>query len=128
MRDAMDTEEMRKEIEGIFEPEIDDDNGLLLREFPHTRLQKVHKLDLSYMHTIDWEGSSIHRYTRLCPTDEQQLHTLTRNSDMPFRLFEAALRLFADSIITYHERVERKGNIRYYPSVILTFWSAFETF
>lgn len=48
--------------------------------------------------------------------------------DVPDRLFEAGLKLFADSIIAYHDKKERKGNIRYYPSAIMTFWGGFETY
>jgi len=77
---------------------------------------------------LDFEGSTSHPSSRLCPADENRIHTLTRNSDMPFNLFNAGLRLFADSIIEYHGKDIRKSEIRYYPSVILTFWSAFETF
>ena len=53
---------------------------------------------------------------------------MTLNSDVPISLFEAALRLFADSIVTYHGKSDRKGELRYYPSIVLTFWSGFETF
>ena len=48
--------------------------------------------------------------------------------DVAERLFEAALRLFADSIVEYHGKADREGELRYYPPVILTFWSGFETF
>ena len=70
----------------------------------------------------------MHRYTRVIPNTEERIHTLTANADVPYRLFEAALHLFGDSIIAYNDKKERKGEIRYYPPVILTFWSGFETF
>jgi len=43
-------------------------------------------------------------------------------------LLGAALRIFADSILAYDGRKEREGLIRFYPPVILTLWSGFETF
>lgn len=73
-------------------------------------------------------GSTTHPYTRLCFPEDEDLHRLARNYDVSDRLFQAGLRLFADSIIAYHGQKERKGQIRYYPPVILTFWSGFETF
>lgn len=70
----------------------------------------------------------MHPYTRRCGLDEERLHTLTRNLDVPFRLFLAGIRLFADSIIVYDAYTERTGPLRFYPPVIMTFWSGFETF
>jgi hypothetical protein len=70
----------------------------------------------------------VHPHTRLCSSDDTRLHTLTRNSDVTTRLFEAGLRLFGDSIVVYHERKEREGQLRFYPPILLTFWSGFETF
>jgi len=53
---------------------------------------------------------------------------LARNNDVPDRLFEAGLRLFADSILAYAPLKERTGRLRFYPPMVLIFWSAFETF
>ena len=53
---------------------------------------------------------------------------LTRNMDVPVALFEAALRLFGDSLLVYSGERERKGRLRFYPPVLLTFWSGFEAF
>jgi len=111
----MDLEELRNEIAAIVDPEHDPD--LPVREIPNPRLRAVHGLDVSYLETTRWEGSTIHPHTRIWPADEQRLHTLTRNADVPTRLFEAALRLFADSIIAYHgthldAREKRQGCAR----------------
>ena len=122
----MDLEELRDRIEMILDPEPDPD--MEPREVGHDRLEKHHKLDLSYLNSSAWEGSTIHPHTRICSADETHLHALTRNSDVATRLFEAGLRLFADSILTYHGREEREGQLRFYPPVLLTFWSGFETF
>lgn len=124
----MDIEEFKEELSYLLNPEPDED-GIFPREHPHPRLVDVHGLDFSYFDSdFTWEGSSTHRYTRLCPHDEEAVHVLTRNQDVPTRLFGSALDLFADSMVAYHGKAERKGALRYYPPVILTFWSGFETF
>jgi hypothetical protein len=122
----MDLEELRAEIAAIVDPEPDPD--LLVREIPNPRLRGSHGLDVSYLEATRWEGSTTHPHTRIWPADEERLHTLIRNADVPIRLFEAALRLFADSIIAYHDPRDRTGQLRYYPPIVLTFWSGFETF
>ncbi|MCK4295147.1 MAG: hypothetical protein KAX28_00650 [Candidatus Marinimicrobia bacterium] len=115
------------EIHYLFHPEPDED-GIIPREYPNARLKDFHRLNFDYMESFDWEGASIHKYTRLCPEDESRIHTLIRNQDVPDRLFSTALHLFADSIIEYHQKKGKKGELRFYPPIILTFWSAFETF
>jgi hypothetical protein len=125
----MDKEELEEEIYILFNPETDED-GFFPREWPHSQIKDFHKLDTSYTEIFDWksESSAIHPHSRICGPEEHLLHTLSRNMDVSEKLFEAGLKLFADSIIAYHGKNERKGNIRYYPSIILTFWSGFETY
>lgn len=115
------------EIQLLFNPEPDED-GIWPREFPNKRIKEHYGLDVSYMESYDWEGSSVHKYTRLCPSEYEKIHLLTRNQDVPDRLFGTALRLFSDSIIEYHNRGEKEGELRFYPPIILTFWAGFETF
>jgi len=124
----MDIEDLKAELDAILNPEPDEDGKHPTRDIPHPRLENKHKLDLSYLRTFDWEGSSGHPCTRLCPSDEKRLPSLIRNLDVPSRLFEAGFGLFSDSIIAYHLKKERKGNLHYYPPAILTFWAGFETF
>lgn len=126
----MDIEDLRADLEELFNPEPDGDGGPPTRDIPHPRLEKEHGLDLSYLETpgFAWEGSTIHPHTRHCPPDEPRLPPLIRNVDVPSRLLEAGLRLFGDSILAYHDQKKRKGELRYYPPAILTFWSGFETF
>lgn len=115
------------EINWLFHPEPDDDETVL-REFPNNRIKDIHGLDVSYMESFDWEGSSVHKYTRLRPAEEKSLQILTKSQDVPDRLFRSALRLFADSIIEYHKKAEKEGELRFYPPILLTFWAGFETF
>jgi hypothetical protein len=77
----MDIEELRAEITAIVDPEPDPD--LPVRDIPHPRLRGVHGLDDSYLAHAGyaWEGSTVHPHTRICPADEDRLHTLTRNSE-----------------------------------------------
>ena len=122
----MNLEELRDELDILFNPEPEE--GFVPREFAHPQLKKRYGLYASYLETLAWEGSTIHEHTRLCPSDEESVHVLTRNMDVPVALFEAALRLFGDSLCVYSGEHERKGQLRFYPSVILTFWSGFEAF
>lgn len=121
LRDFMD------KIHWLFHPEPDED-GIAPREFPNKRIREHYGLNMSYMESFDWEGSSVHKYTRLCPSEEERIHVLTRNQDVPYRLFGTALRLFADSIIEYHDKNDKEGELRFYPPIVLTFWAGFEAF
>ena len=123
----MSRDELSGEIWSLFNPEQDED-GFFPREFPHSRIVNHHKLEISYMNTWLWEGSTSHRYTRRCDENDKELHAIDRNMDVPLRLFEAGLRLFGDSIVKYHDLKERKGPLRFYPAIILTFWSGLEAF
>lgn len=115
------------EINRLFRPEPDED-GTILREIPNKRIKDLHGLDVSYMESFDWEGSSVHQYTRLHPAEDEWLKVLTRSQDVPDRLFRTSLRLFADSIIEYQKSAEKEGELRFYPPILLTFWAGFETF
>ncbi len=124
----MDVPSFIEDWNALVRPEPDED-GLLPREYPISRLTSVHGLDFTYLKAEEtWEGSSVHRYTRLCPKSKESVHVLTRNQDVPESLLESALRLFADSIVLRTNESARVGELRYYPPVILTFWSGFETF
>jgi hypothetical protein len=77
-----------------------------------------------------WEGATWHPNTRSWPEGEPGGDELTRSMDVPGRLFLSALRVFADSIVTYSKAKdeEKPTGLRFYPPVILTFWSGFEAF
>ncbi|MDR7225385.1 hypothetical protein [Aminobacter aminovorans] len=121
----MTIDEIKDEIEQLFSPGPDA-GDIARRGLRQPRLMNKHGLNLSYLETHDWEGSSGHKHTRL--HDSEEIDTLTRNSDMPERLMFSALQLLADSIMTYADSKKREGEIRYYPPIILTFWSGFESF
>ena len=63
----------------------------------------------------------------MCHEDEERIDILTRNQGVAERLFLSALRLFADSVIEYHEAEDKKGGLHFFPPIILTFWAGFET-
>jgi hypothetical protein len=116
------------EIAGIFSPEPDEDGHH--REWPQERLRKHHGLDFTFMEDWLWEGATSHPNTRIWPDAEPGGDELTRSMDVPGRLFLSALRVFADSILTYSTGKEKtkSSELRFYPPVILTFWSGFEAF
>jgi hypothetical protein len=120
-------EELSGRIYSLFNAEVDED-GNVPREFPHDRIIKHHALDISYMKSFAPEGTTTHPYTRRCSKDDIELHAIDRNMDTPTRLFLAALKLFGDSVLEYDGVKERRGDLRFYPPVILTFWSGFEAF
>lgn len=128
--DRMDREELEQELHYLFNPERDDD--AYPGEFSHPRIDKVHKLDASYLNELqkkfDWEGSSRHSDSRISASKDTTLDSLIRNVGVPEGLFESGLKLYADSLIAYHGSKEPKGDIRYYPPAIMTFWSGFETY
>jgi hypothetical protein len=122
----MDHDFLESEINCLFNPEPDEDQSP--REWPNVRLETHYGLNFEFMKGFHWEGSTGHPNTRICLEKETALTGLTRNDDVPRRLFEAALRVFGDSMITYNKSTDHVTRLRYYPPIILTFWSAFEAF
>src|SRR5258708_4687350 len=116
------------EIDSIFNPEPDEDG--YHREWPSERLRDHHCLSFAYMEGFLWEGATTHPNTRLWPEKEPGGDELTRSMDVSRRLFYSALRVFGDSILTYACQHDDRNpsELRYYPPVILTFWSGFEAF
>ena len=55
------------------------------------------------------------------------MQALLKNTDVPYRLFRSAIELLSTSITDYIEKNSRPKNLKYYPAIILTFWSGFET-
>jgi hypothetical protein len=123
----IDHDELIGTLDALFNPEPDEDG--FMREWPHGRLEKHHCLTFDYMKTLgNWEGSTTHPNTRLFSVEQEGIVSLERNLDVSTRLFDAALRLFADSFVVYHHAKESPSALRFYPPIILTFWSAFESF
>jgi len=121
-------EELEERLELIFDPQPDED-GFVPVPYPHKRLIEHFSLDTGYVDGIGfvYEGSSMHEDTRLVnPTDQAIPGVLFSNLNLADQLFEAALRLFGDSLLAYCESKKDTSNFRYYPPVIITFWSGFE--
>jgi hypothetical protein len=121
-------EELEERLAMIFELQADED-GFVAVSYPHNRLKEHFRLDTSYMDKFGfvYEGSSMHEDTRLVnPTDQAIPGMLFTNLNLADQLFEAALRLFGDSLLAYCESRKDTNSFRYYPPVIITFWSGFE--
>ena len=120
-------EEIKERLAEIFDPEPDED-GLIPVMYPHKRLRQRFGLDTSYVKksAFDYEGSSTHEDTRLIdPSDQAIPGVLFSNLNLADQLFDAAFRLFGDSLLAYCEGDEI-SIFRYYPPAIMTLWSGFE--
>jgi len=127
MENNITRDDLEGQIDAILHPEPDEDGALYL-EYPCRRLREEYSLDFSYMNTSIYEGCSIHKYSRLSPPDAIDVHTITSNHDVPTSLFYSALSILGDSIIKYYEPQEYPPQLHFYPPVILTAWSGFESF
>ncbi|HEY9798986.1 MAG TPA: hypothetical protein V6D25_01405 [Leptolyngbyaceae cyanobacterium] len=127
----MDSEQLKAEIDYLFKSNLEhyDEDGFNIREKPHPELLIKYNIDASYLiTTLDWEGSSIHPSSRICTDNEEKIHQLMQSSSLPQWLFSLGLQMYAESLIAYNEKKNRKGLLRYYPPIIFTFWSGFESF
>jgi len=122
----MHIDDLKGEIELILNPEPDKD--WLVRYSPHSRLSSVHRLDTSYYRGL-WQVGWLDRdgaFERLLQNPADSLHDTLQSITVPGSLLHAALKLFGDSLIEYHERERRWDLYRFYPSILMTAWSAFE--
>lgn len=119
-------------VDRVFNPQNDDcieDGTPPVEELPNDRLTKEYGFSFPFLCTDDgWEHQSFHPFNRTCSPENDGPHALMRNILVPFQLFLSALKLYADSIIAYNGCSVRHGELRYYPSIVLTFWAAFESF
>jgi hypothetical protein len=121
----MDIEDLKCEVDSILHPEADEDDRLLWVS-PHPRLASVHKLDTSYfLGPHDPKGDSM--FTRLLNDESDPLHKTLESASVPLSLFTAGLQLFGDSLVEYHVRKKRWDVYRFYPSILMTVWAAFES-
>lgn len=121
----MEIEDLKCELDSILHPEADADDRLLWVG-PHPRLSSVHGLDTSYFRgPYDLKGDSI--FTRLLSDESDPLHNTLESASVPLSLFTAALELFGDSLVEYHHLKKRWGVYRFYPSILMTAWAAFES-
>jgi hypothetical protein len=122
----MPIDDLRGEIESILNPEPDEDDQIHYP--PHERLSAVHGLDTSYYRGL-WQIGWLERdgaFQRLLEDNSDPLHNIRQSITVPDSLLHAALRLFGDSLIEYHERKRRWDLYRFYPSILMTVWAAFE--
>lgn len=66
-------EDLKEQIDLLFNPEPRE--GIVRHGLSLPRLKETHGLDLSYLETLDWEGSTGHKHTRLCGAKESGLDT-----------------------------------------------------
>jgi len=121
----MNAEELKYEVDSILTPEPDED-GNYPWFMPDKRLSSVHNLDTSYFkgpYLIDGESA----FERVLQDDSDPLHDTLQSTLVPDSLLLASLRLLGDSIIAYHAPKDSWGWYRYYPSILMTAWSAFES-
>lgn len=122
----MHIDDVRGEVESILNPEPDEDG--LFKYPPHPRLSSVYGLDTSYYRGL-WEVGYESRdgaFERLLQDDSDPLHDTLQSGTVPESLIHAAFQLFGDSLVEYHERERRSDVYRFYPSILMTVWSAFE--
>ena len=65
---------------------------------------------------------------RRSAVEDDGLGIIVLSQQVPFELFMGTLRLFGDSILEYHNKPERKGPYRFYPSILMSAWASFEAF
>lgn len=122
----MHIDDLKGEIQLILNPEPDEDG--LVRFSPNPRLSSVYGLDTSYYRGL-WQVGWLDRdgsFERLLRDPADPLHDTLQSITVPGSLLNAALKLFGDSLIEYHERERRWDLYRFYPSILMTAWSAFE--
>jgi len=122
----MHIDDLKGEIELILNPEPDEDG--LVRYSPNQSLSSVHGLDTSYYRGL-WQVGWLKRdgaFERLLQDGSDALHDTLQSVTVPGSLLHAALKLFGDSLVEYHERERRWDLYRFYPSILMTVWSAFE--
>ncbi len=121
----MDIEELKEEIDAILHPEPGED-GNAIHFPPHKRLSTVYGLDTSYYKGPYW-FSNDKKFEFVLRDDKDPLHDTLQSITVPYGLYYAALNLFGDSIIEYYERDRHWDLYRYYPSILMTAWAAFES-
>ncbi len=123
-----DTEQLHGEIYSIFYPEPTVGNeGFEFHETPPLKKLNIeHSLDTSYWRPHEY--GSLSESMRRTDIDDAQLGTIVASQPVPFELFLGTLRLFGDSILTYHKAAERHGPYRFYPAILMTAWASFEAF
>jgi len=121
-------EEFVAKVLDVFEPNsvVDNEGEHFPERPPGERLTTVFGLDTSYWRPFEYGSSS--ELMRRCTENDPEIGAIIQSQQVPHELMEGALRLFADSIIAYHGKRERKSTYRFYPAVLMAAWAAFEAF
>ena len=120
----MHLDDLRYEVESILHPEPDED-GHRHCDAPHPRLSSAYGLDTSYFRE-PFDPTRDRHFERLLDDPADPLHDTLQSITVPVSLLRASFQLFGDSLIEYHDRERRWDLYRFYPSILMTAWSAFE--
>ena len=117
--------DLEHEVDGILHPEADE-GSFFHCEFPHPRLATEHGLDTSYFKgPMDRHGDRT--FERLIEDENDPLFDVLQSITVPRSLLTAALELFGQSLIAYHDTKTMHGWYRFYPPILMTVWAAFES-
>ncbi len=102
----MHVDDLKDEVQLILNPEPDEDG--LVRFSPHPRLSSVYGL-ASYYRGL-WQVGWLDRdgaFQRVLENPADPLHETLQSITVPGSLLHAALKLFGDSLVEYHDRERR---------------------
>ena len=124
----MDSEALRENLWPILYPEADEG---FIGTLPHPRLESEHGLDCSYWSPQEFSSGSM--WNRVVLDASDPLHDSVQSLTVPGSLSIAAIRLLGESLLAYadvrDDALQRGwGVFRFYPSILITFWAAFEAF
>jgi len=118
-------ENLKEEIWAIIHPDPEDIENLNSMP-PHKRLNEHFGLDTSYFQP-SWSIKGDRKYDVLIEAQEDPLNKVIESISVPTTLIDASLNLFAESMINYCFNDKKWGVYRYFPSILMTMWSAFES-
>ena len=103
----MSVADLEQEVDGILHPEPDEDSFFRC-ESPHPRLATEYGLDTSYFKgSMDIHGDRT--FDRLLENETDSLFDTLQSISVPPSLLTAALDLFGQSLVAYHNRKARHG-------------------
>ena len=126
----LEPEEMEERLQPILYPESDPGDSWMSSP-PHKRLERQHGLDCSYWSPYEFSSGSI--YSRLLRDEDDPIFNPVECITVPTTLCLSALRLLGRAMVDYSDQsdddVRRgRGPLRYFPSILMTYWAGFEAF